>query len=336
MVVIFVAIVLNHSANRTAVDTLPESGQYASNNESLTQSDDSKSPPGETPLEQVVKIIEPPEFDVCRINQHNDVVCAGQAEPGSKVTVFTNGRPIGTVIADKHGKWVLLPQEQLEYGSHEFTVTQKVGDDEPVVSDSAFILVVPEKGKDIAGRQVSRESQPLALKVPRNKIGTSKVLQVPSVSGIKSPPKLSISVDVIDYDAQGNLSLAGRGKANAEVLVYLNNKLLGRSVVDMSGNWEIIPGSQVEPGLYRLRADQRIDGKVVARVELPFSWSAAISEPDAEFVVVVQPGNSLWRIARRTLGRGMAFTTIYEANSDQIRDPDLIYPGQVLSVPNVK
>ena len=49
--------------------------------------------------------------------------------------------------------------------------------------------------------------------------------------------------------------------------------------------------------------------------------------------VVVQPGNSLWRIARRTLGEGMAFSVIYDANKNQIRDPDLIYPGQVFVLP---
>jgi nucleoid-associated protein YgaU len=47
----------------------------------------------------------------------------------------------------------------------------------------------------------------------------------------------------------------------------------------------------------------------------------------------VQPGNSLWRIARRTYGAGMRFTLLYEANKDQIRDPDLIYPGQLFVVP---
>jgi nucleoid-associated protein YgaU len=48
---------------------------------------------------------------------------------------------------------------------------------------------------------------------------------------------------------------------------------------------------------------------------------------------VVQPGNSLWRLARRTYGEGLRFSVIYEANKDRVRDPDLIYPGQVLSLP---
>jgi nucleoid-associated protein YgaU len=50
--------------------------------------------------------------------------------------------------------------------------------------------------------------------------------------------------------------------------------------------------------------------------------------------VIVQPGNSLWRIARRVLGEGTHYVHIYQANQAQIRDPDLIYPGQVFELPS--
>jgi nucleoid-associated protein YgaU len=49
--------------------------------------------------------------------------------------------------------------------------------------------------------------------------------------------------------------------------------------------------------------------------------------------VVVQPGESLWRIARHAYGQGIRYTVIFAANHDQIRDPDLIYPGQAFAVP---
>lgn len=49
--------------------------------------------------------------------------------------------------------------------------------------------------------------------------------------------------------------------------------------------------------------------------------------------IVVQPGNSLWKLARQSYGEGIQYTVIYEANKDQIANPDLIYPGQVFSVP---
>ena len=52
-----------------------------------------------------------------------------------------------------------------------------------------------------------------------------------------------------------------------------------------------------------------------------------------EGLVIVQPGNSLWRIARRLYGKGIQYTTIFGANRDQIVDPSLIYPGQIFIVP---
>ena len=49
--------------------------------------------------------------------------------------------------------------------------------------------------------------------------------------------------------------------------------------------------------------------------------------------IIVQPGNSLWRLARRSYGSGFQYAVIFEANRDQIKDPDLIYPGQVFTMP---
>jgi len=51
--------------------------------------------------------------------------------------------------------------------------------------------------------------------------------------------------------------------------------------------------------------------------------------------IVIQPGNNLWRISRVLYGDGSKFTTLYEANKDQIRNPDRIYPGQVFRTPDV-
>ncbi len=52
--------------------------------------------------------------------------------------------------------------------------------------------------------------------------------------------------------------------------------------------------------------------------------------------VIIQPGDNLWTIARHIYGRGIQYTVIYEANRDQIRDPDLIYPGQVFATPKAE
>ena len=51
-------------------------------------------------------------------------------------------------------------------------------------------------------------------------------------------------------------------------------------------------------------------------------------------IVTVQPGFSLWRIARENYGDGFLYVKVFEANKDQIRDPDLIYPGQIFTLPD--
>ena len=50
--------------------------------------------------------------------------------------------------------------------------------------------------------------------------------------------------------------------------------------------------------------------------------------------VTVQPGFTLWRIARENFGHGILYVQVFEANRDKIRDPDLIYPGQVFTIPH--
>lgn len=50
-------------------------------------------------------------------------------------------------------------------------------------------------------------------------------------------------------------------------------------------------------------------------------------------LAIIRQGDNLWTIARRVYGAGMRYTQIFEANTDQIRDPDLIYPGQVFDLP---
>ncbi|MBC8035657.1 MAG: LysM peptidoglycan-binding domain-containing protein [Rhizobiales bacterium] len=51
--------------------------------------------------------------------------------------------------------------------------------------------------------------------------------------------------------------------------------------------------------------------------------------------IVIQPGNNLWRISRVIYGSGTKYTVLFESNKDQIRNPDLIFPGQVFMTPDV-
>jgi nucleoid-associated protein YgaU len=66
----------------------------------------------------------------------------------------------------------------------------------------------------------------------------------------------------------------------------------------------------------------------------PTSSTTDAVVPQIQTTTVVR-GDSLWRISRKVFGHGIRYTLIYEANASQIRDPSLIYPGQVFVLPHI-
>ena len=269
----------------------------------------------------------PPTFDVVRIDPEGHAVMAGRAAGKSEVTILDKGQEIGKVTADSHGEWVWVPPDPLKPGSLELSLRAKHPDGSVAESKSTVVLIVPAPHKDIAGRE-SEGGGALVLKVP-DEGGASEVVQKPGGPGAAQ----SLALDAVDYDEAGKLALSGRAKPGSKLRLYLDNALMGETETSDAGRWVFNSPNRVPQGNYRLRIDEiGGDGKVTARIELPFASSARVAGV-SEGTVVVQPGNSLWRIARRTYGHGLNYTVIYQANKDQIRDPDLIYPGQVFNLP---
>ena len=63
--------------------------------------------------------------------------------------------------------------------------------------------------------------------------------------------------------------------------------------------------------------------------------SSTASNKDKEVrTVTVKEGDSLSKIAKRELGDADKWHAIYDANRDKIKNPDLIHPGQVLTLPS--
>ena len=137
---------------------------------------------------------------------------------------------------------------------------------------------------------------------------------------------------------------AGVGEAGALVRAYVDDRFAREATVGGDGRWTLELPDLVE-GLYTLRIDQiASDGQVASRVETPFRREyprPPLPRPGqppslpGTGVVTVQPGNNLWTLARLHYGSGMLYTQIFTANRDQIRDPDLIYPGQIFTVPEM-
>lgn len=271
-----------------------------------------------------------PSFDVVRINPNGDSVMAGRGTPKGKIRILDEGNLVGEALADDRGEWVFVPTQALPPGSRQLSLEMVAAGCDKMVSESVVVLVVPESGKDIAGLPTDQQSQALALKVARDGSAPSKLLQSPSESGDKFP----LTVDVVDYDEMGRLGVSGKAAPEANVQLYLSNKYMGGAKAKDDGSWNLITQDTVAPGAYTLRADQVDEkSKVIARVTMPFSRNDFAGDLKDRGFIVVQPGNSLWRLARKTYGTGFNYAVIYEANKGQISDPNLIYPGQILAVP---
>lgn len=156
-----------------------------------------------------------------------------------------------------------------------------------------------------------------------------------------------IALDVIGYSDTGEIQLSGRAQGDSVVRLYLDNRAIADISPDDRGQWSAqVPG--IDPGVYTLRLDEiGAGGEVVSRLETPFKREApevlaaprdsdrpALEDTPLIRAVTVQKGDTLWAISRERYGTGFLYVRVFEANRDNIRDPDLIYPGQVFTIPD--
>jgi nucleoid-associated protein YgaU len=265
-----------------------------------------------------------PSFDVVRIGPQGEVVIAGRAAPGAEVTVLDASKPIGQVTADKNGQWVLMPKDKLPPGEHQLSLVARAPDGAVSKSDSVVATLVPERAPGVVAAQASES---VAVLVPREGVGPAKALQLPR----EASERRKLALDVIQYDAAGKVQLLGRGEPGGRIDIYLDDKLAGGGTVDGSGGWSVTLRQGVPEGRYRLRLEA-LDGQGRKLAQLAVGFNR-VAPPEGTVAVDIQPGNNLWRIAQHSYGEGLRYTEIYQANRTQIRDPNLIYPGQVFAVP---
>ena len=292
--------------------------------EEAAQSAPTATAPAETaPVATPVPV--PPSFDIVRISPEGDTVIAGRAAPGAQVTIYDGDKELGHAKADERGEWVFLPEKPLPPGTRSLSlaVAPPDGKGEPLRSEGDVVLVVPPPG---TGGVV-------AVQVPKTAGGTSRVLQRPGDVAATA----GLSIAAIDYDEKGRVGVSGSAEPNAKIVVYLDDAEAGRTTAAANTDWRVKASRSLADGQHTVRADQ-VDaaGHVVRRAEVKFEINLSGASGAGDIVVVVQPGNSLWRIARRIYGGGMAYTQIFEANRGQIQDPNKIYPGQNFVAPKTK
>ncbi|MCL3882891.1 LysM peptidoglycan-binding domain-containing protein [Marivita sp. GX14005] len=301
-----------------------------------------------------------PGFDVVRAAPDGQTVIAGSAPGASDVLIMVDGLEAGSASVDGTGKFVAFLDLPFASAPREISLVSLKREsrwesrDRVILAPSGAAPELPEVGAapaevvDIEGligtpaHEIETDSAlnaeeaepPVPAVILSSKEGID-VLQSPGAL----PASGQIALDAISYEDAATVTLSGRGDANGFARIYLDNRSVGTAQIGTDGHWRAdLP--QVDSGTYTLRVDAVDDtGEVTSRVESPFQRAdpeiLAAVEPAGLPVqaVTVQPGNTLWAIARDRYGAGPAYVKVFEANRDRIRDPDLIYPGQVFSIP---
>ncbi len=192
--------------------------------------------------------------------------------------------------------------------------------------------------------------------------GTPGAPPSPSASPVGLPlspaGSAQVAIGSVEANANGGMVAKGEAQPNATVRLYVSGAYVGDAKTKDDGRWSLTIAHGLTPGAYAVRADSidPANAKVFARAEAPFNFPAALAAPETSATAVadassqapsstadvrveavqthhVERGNTLWGISQRFYGDGSRYAMIFTANANQIRDPNLIFPGQTFVVP---
>lgn len=294
-----------------------------------------------------------PRFDEVRREPDGTTIIAGRAAPLSDVKILVDGAEVATAKADSAGGFAaiaMLPPnaaaQVVSLSSSDAAQTEEIASldeiilapsDMPVAQAPAQPATADTETTDAETSAAAPAAEPARVAVLKSDAEGVRLL-----NPAKPEAMTSVALDTIGYSELGDVQLTGRAQPDtASVRVYLDNRSVISLPVDAQGRWRgDLP--DVDEGVYTLRVDEvSTQGAVSSRVETPFKReSAAVLEQAAASsdgpikAITVQAGATLWAIARERYGDGTLYLRVVEANADSIRDPDLIYPGQVFDLPN--
>ena len=226
------------------------------------------------------------------------------------------------------GEWVVMAQDPpLAPGPHEIRVVQHVEGHAPVTSEQVVVAVVPTP----ADKCDSKKEDTLVMisppsRAPRPCCSRRRRAACRSRATCRSRPWTTTST------ARPPSPARPRPAPPCAPISTTSRSPRARPAPTATGGWR--PADPIDEGEHRLRVDRLApDGKPSARLELKFERQQ--TEPGDNRRLHVVRGDNLWNIARAHYGEGWRYTTIFDANKGEIRDPNLIYPGQVFSLPKV-
>jgi len=289
-----------------------------------------------------------PTFDIARIEPTGEAVIAGRATPGATVELLRNGELHDRAVADQSGQFVMVPP-RFPSGTYDLTLRSKRPDGKQATSKQSVTVAIEPNPTD----------QPVvALTTP------GKPTAVPSQPPAPKPTAGAVVAESVEIEPSGKFHASGRARAGAAVRLYLNDTFVASVTAGADGHFAVTINEGVAPGNYHVRLDEvePKSGAVRARAEVPFNAPQTSKAPDIaaarqpqlaaagatvlpdgsspSTVVVpkvatttVSRGDSLWRLSRNTYGVGTRYSFIYKANREQIRNPNLIHPGQIFVLP---
>ena len=263
-----------------------------------------------------------PAFDVVRVERDGAALAAGKAAPDAEVQVLVDGETVARARADSAGDFVAffdLPRG--EGSARRLDLLAAESDGTTRAGDGPVIVAAPDAGEP--------DAEPMVVASREDGL---EVLQKPDPDEDDD----SVTLDMATQNPNGTVALSGRAGGLKPLRIYADAKLVAETVADADGRWSAETDVDAASGAATFRVDQvGPDGAVSGRAEVPFR----VAEDDAADraigpgEVVVRQGDSLWAIAENLLGRGNRYTVIYAANRERIADPNVIFPGQLLTVP---
>jgi nucleoid-associated protein YgaU len=262
------------------------------------------------PTVQVIEETARPSFDIVRIEKDGGVVVAGQWLPHQNVSIVVNKKVVATERTDARGEFVYSPSKAFKPGN--YTVGLVAADSGEKSEDNVFLYISP-----------------------RGYENSISLLMTKNGSTLLQSPKLAdgdLQVSKIDYLDTGRIVVTGDALPRLRVSMTLNGTYLGFARVSDHKHFGLgADVGKLEPGKkysLALRLHDG-DGTIVANVTHKFEMPSATGNDDTFYTV--RRGDCLWIIARNFLRKGILFSIIAERNN--IKNPDLIFPKQMLSIP---
>ena len=254
-------------------------------------------------------------FDVIRITPQGDAVMAGKTETNIKISIFDSDEKLASVFSDPNGEWVWVSTSPLKKGIKKLFLVHN--DENGIVHESDEKVMIFLEGKN--------DKNPIVAKFLDSDGENVKVYNKKQLIN-------GLSVDFINYLPNSKIKISGHFIPSKKVDLYHEDKLLGKVIADEFGEWVFTFDVKPYLGTFDIDVISRVGEKKLI-LQVPISIEDKNIYEGKEFVV--EQGNSLWRIARKTLGGGIYYTEIFKNNSTKISDPNLIFPGQVFIIPKI-